>query len=91
LLASPSAIIIRFELQAGHLFFQLISRRYEQGSVLISSNRPVEEWDELFGPCGDDSRLCSRRLRQPLFSGGDGGLQVYAHTDRHHARIHDHL
>ena len=37
------------EPQAGHLFFQLISRRYEQGSVLISSNRPVEEWDEIFG------------------------------------------
>jgi DNA replication protein DnaC len=35
--------------QAGHLIFQLISRRYEQGSVLISSNRPVEEWDEVFG------------------------------------------
>ena len=37
------------EAEAGHLFFQLISRRYEQGSVLISSNRPVEEWDEVFG------------------------------------------
>jgi DNA replication protein DnaC len=37
------------EPQAGHLFFQQISRRYEQGSVLISSNRPVEEWDEVFG------------------------------------------
>ncbi|MBU6353759.1 MAG: IS21-like element helper ATPase IstB [Cyanobacteria bacterium REEB498] len=37
------------EPQAGHLFFQLISRRYEQGSVLVSSNRPVEEWDEVFG------------------------------------------
>jgi DNA replication protein DnaC len=37
------------EPQAGHLFFQLISRRYEHGSVLISSNRPVEEWDEVFG------------------------------------------
>jgi DNA replication protein DnaC len=37
------------EPEAGHLFFQLISRRYEQGSVLISSNRPVEEWDEVFG------------------------------------------
>ena len=37
------------EPQAGHLFFQLISRRYEQGSVLVSSNGPVEEWDEVFG------------------------------------------
>jgi hypothetical protein len=36
------------ELQAGHLFFQLISRRYEKGSVLISSSRPVEEWDEVY-------------------------------------------
>ena len=32
---------------AGHLLFQLISRRYEQGSVLISSNQQVEEWDEV--------------------------------------------
>jgi DNA replication protein DnaC len=31
------------EPQAGHLFFQLISRRYEQSSVLNSSNRSVEE------------------------------------------------
>jgi DNA replication protein DnaC len=37
------------EPEAGPMFFQLISRRYEQGSVLISSNRPVEEWDEVFG------------------------------------------
>ena len=37
------------EPQAAHLFFQLISRRYEQGSVLISSNRAVTEWGEVFG------------------------------------------
>ena len=36
------------EPQAGHLVFQLISHRYAQGSVLISSNRPVEEWDEVY-------------------------------------------
>jgi DNA replication protein DnaC len=53
--AKPKLLIIDelgylpLEPQAGHLFFQLISRRYEQGSVLISSNRPVEEWDEIFG------------------------------------------
>jgi DNA replication protein DnaC len=32
------------EPDAAHLFFQLISRRYERGSVLITSNRPVMEW-----------------------------------------------
>jgi DNA replication protein DnaC len=53
--AKPRLLIIDelgylpLEPEAGHLFFQLISRRYEQGSVLISSNRPVEEWDEVFG------------------------------------------
>ena len=53
--AKPKLLIIDelgylpLEPAAGHLFFQLISRRYEQGSVLISSNRPVEEWDEVFG------------------------------------------
>lgn len=53
--AKPRLLIIDelgylpLEPEAGHLLFQLISRRYEQGSVLISSNRPVEEWDEVFG------------------------------------------
>jgi DNA replication protein DnaC len=53
--AKPKLLIIDelgylpLEPAAGHLFFQLISRRYEQGSVLISSNRPVDEWDEVFG------------------------------------------
>ena len=37
------------EPDAAHLFFQLISRRYERGSVLITSNRPVMEWGEVFG------------------------------------------
>lgn len=38
-----------FEPKAAHLFFQLISRRYEKGSTLITSNRPVSEWGEVFG------------------------------------------
>jgi DNA replication protein DnaC len=50
------------EPQAGHLFFQLISRRYEQGSVLISSNRPVEEWDEVFGDQVVASAILDRLL-----------------------------
>jgi len=30
------------------LFFQLISKRYEHGSVIITSNKPFEEWGEIF-------------------------------------------
>lgn len=36
------------ERNAAHLFFQLISRRYERGSVLLTSNRSVGEWGEVF-------------------------------------------
>ena len=29
--------------------FELISQRYERGSILITSNLPFEEWTETFG------------------------------------------
>jgi DNA replication protein DnaC len=32
------------EPDAAHLFFQLVSRRYETGAMLITSNRSVAEW-----------------------------------------------
>jgi hypothetical protein len=38
-----------FEQNAAHLFFQLVSRRYERGSMLITSNRSVGEWGTVFG------------------------------------------
>ena len=31
------------------LLFELISRRYERGSTLITSNLPFDEWTEVFG------------------------------------------
>ena len=37
-----------FEANAAHLSFQLISRHYERGSILITSNRPVGEWGSVF-------------------------------------------
>jgi DNA replication protein DnaC len=38
-----------FEPAAAHLFFQLVSRRYERGSLLITSNRSIGEWGTVFG------------------------------------------
>ena len=38
-----------FEPDAAHLFFQLVSRRYERGAMLVTSNRPVGEWGTVFG------------------------------------------
>lgn len=38
-----------FEPNAAHLFFQLVSRRYERDSMLVTSNRAVAEWGGVFG------------------------------------------
>lgn len=52
--AKPKLLIIDelgylpFETNAAHLFFQLVSRRYERGSLLITSNRSVGEWGTVF-------------------------------------------
>lgn len=37
------------EKECGSLFFQLVSRRYERGSILITGNRSVGEWGDIFG------------------------------------------
>lgn len=29
-------------------FFEIVSRRYEKGSIIITSNRPLVEWDKVF-------------------------------------------
>jgi DNA replication protein DnaC len=37
------------EPDAAHLMFQLVSRRYERGSVLVTSNLTTSEWGSVFG------------------------------------------
>lgn len=34
--------------QGADLLFQIISNRYESGSVLVTTNRPFKEWGEIF-------------------------------------------
>ena len=31
------------------LLFEVISQRYERGSIIMTSNLPFEEWTEVFG------------------------------------------
>ena len=53
--ARPKLLIIDelgylpFAPDAAHLFFQLVSRRYERGAILVTSNRSVAEWGAVFG------------------------------------------
>ncbi len=55
LLNKPKLLIIDevgylpFAPNTAYLFFQLICRRYEQKSILLTSNRPIGEWGMVFG------------------------------------------
>jgi len=54
-LVKPKLLIIDelgylpLEPDAAHLLFQLVSRRYERGAMLLTSNRSVGEWGSVFG------------------------------------------
>lgn len=37
-----------FDADAASLFFQLVASRYEQGSILVTSNMPFGRWGEIF-------------------------------------------
>lgn len=53
--AKPKLLVIDelgylpLEKQTAHLFFQLVSRRYERGSMLITTNQTITQWGHVFG------------------------------------------
>jgi DNA replication protein DnaC len=55
LLTQPQLIIldeigyIPIDRQGANLFFQLVSRRYEKGSIILTSNQSVGAWGDVFG------------------------------------------
>lgn len=49
LLAIDELGYLPLEKHTAHLFFQLVSRRYERGSMLITTNQTVTQWGHVFG------------------------------------------
>jgi DNA replication protein DnaC len=55
LLCQPKLLIVDeigylpIDRQGANLFFQLVSRRYERDSILITSNQSLSSWGEVFG------------------------------------------
>ncbi len=49
--------------QGADLLFQVISHRYEQGAMMITSNRAFKNWPEIFN---NDSTLTSALLDRLL-------------------------
>ena len=48
------------ERQAANLLFALVSRRYERGSIIITSNRGFEQWGEILGDAMGAAALIDR-------------------------------
>lgn len=91
--AKPKLLIIDelgylpFERRSAHLFFQLVARRYERGSLLITTNQLVTQWGAVFG---DDvpGRRDSRPTAAPQPHADDSGrqLSIEAETEGRLAR-----
>ena len=52
------------------IFFQLVSARYERGSIIVTSNKSYGEWDSIFGDPIIATAILDRLLtiRQPSTS-----------------------
>jgi DNA replication protein DnaC len=46
----------------GNLFFQLVSRRYEEGSVIVNTHKPFDRWGQMFGDDVIASAILDRLL-----------------------------
>ena len=53
---------IPIDRQGANLFFQLVSRRYEKGSILLTSNHSLGAWGEVFGDPVIASAILDRLL-----------------------------
>ena len=55
ILSQPQCLIIDeigyipIDRQGANLFFQLVSRRYEKGAIILTSNQSLGAWGEVFG------------------------------------------
>lgn len=48
--------------QRGNLFFQIVSRRYEKGSIILNTNKSFDRWGEMFGDDVIASAILDRLL-----------------------------
>jgi DNA replication protein DnaC len=72
LLAQPQVLIIDeigyipIDRQGAHLFFQLISRRYERGAMIVTSNQSLGAWGEVFGDSVIAAAILDRLLHHSI-------------------------
>ena len=72
LLSQPQVLIIDeigyipIDRQGANLFFQLISRRYERGAIILTSNQSLGSWGEVFGDSVIASAVLDRLLHHSI-------------------------
>jgi DNA replication protein DnaC len=57
------------ERQAANLLFALIARRYERGSIIVTSNRGFEAWGEILGDAMVAAALIDRLVHHATMIG----------------------
>lgn len=68
LINKPNILIIDelgYELlgeEAAYLLYQLVNRRYEKKSIIVTTNRAPSEWGEIFGGCPTTVAILDRLL-----------------------------
>lgn len=72
ILTQPQLLIIDeigylpIDRQGANLFFQLVSRRYERGSIILTSNQSLGAWGEVFGDAIIASAILDRLLHHSI-------------------------
>jgi len=72
ILSQPQLLIIDeigylpIDRQGANLFFQLVSRRNERGSIIITSNQSLGAWGEVFGDPVIASAILDRLLHHSI-------------------------
>ena len=63
---------------------EIVMRRYERASTLITSNRPVEDWGKLLGDTAAVTALLDRLLHHAhVLTCGPRSWRTRLHSDRH--------
>lgn len=71
-LARPQLLILdemgyfSLDKRSAHFLFQLISRRYQRGSIILTSNKSYTEWGDIFSDTVLAAALLDRLLHQSL-------------------------
>jgi len=77
-----------FDKQGANLFFQLISRKYEKSSIILTSNRSFKDWGEIFTDDVIASAILDRLLHHATVINIKGNS--YRLKDRINAKIKSH-